>query len=63
MTNREKLKSLSNLKLAIWLCNLIGTGSEVPCKICKFSSNEPCTFSKGPCEDGVSKWLDKECEE
>ena len=53
MTNREKLKKMSNRELADWLC-----GQNTTCDTCR--KRRMCNWFR---QDGFLRWLESEAEE
>lgn len=53
MTNREKLRGLSDRDLAI----MIAKKSDKRCEFCRFTSDCPNPYTGSYCIGGISKWL------
>lgn len=57
MTNRDKLKNMSNIALADWLMNTS------TCKSCIYNNTRECVVDDiDTCIRGVYKWLSQSCE-
>lgn len=61
MTNGDKIRAMSNRKLAEFLFN--SDYEESACEVCPHRYTDDCAMKKTACFDGYEAWLNSEAED
>lgn len=61
MTNRERLRQMTDEELAEWI-NVISNEYSV-CKICEHDAACNIYGAELPCDEGIAKWLKQEVDQ